>query len=133
MSGRFVGFASNLGRHDSYPGSARYGRPEWDEAEVESWRSPHSVDGQGDGDDDVTAPSKSNVPAVLAMALTAGRWWLIRGRSPWSAAGVGLAVGGALLAGGPAANAVLGIVWAVHRLMAISDALGEGSKSLDRV
>ena len=70
---------------------------------------------------------------LMAVAWTAGKWWLGRAGSPLGAAAVGVAVAGAALAGGPAARAVLAVLWAAHRLLAATAALGDGAKALDRV
>ena len=49
------------------------------------------------------------------------------------ATALGVAVAGAVLAGGPAARAAVAVLWAAHRLLAATDALGDGAKALDRV
>ena len=67
------------------------------------------------------------------MALTAGKWWLGRAGSPLGATALGVAVAGAVLAGGPVARAAVAVLWAAHRLLAATDALGDGAKALDRV
>jgi hypothetical protein len=43
-----------------------------------------------------------------------------------------LAAGATLLAGGPAARTALAVLLAVHRLLAATDALGDGAEALDR-
>jgi hypothetical protein len=138
LGGRLVRLTRQAGRYDPYAGegSGAYGRSDWDDPDADSWQGAYgatrgsSADG---GQDDRATDPGDRVPAALAMVLTAGRWWLVRRRSPWGAAGVGLAVGGALLAGGPVARSVLGVLWAVHRLVAATDALGDGARALDRV
>lgn len=70
--------------------------------------------------------------AALALAVVAGRWWCARQRSSWSALAVSLAVGGTALGGGPLVQAALRVFWAVYRLLAATDALGEGAELLDR-
>jgi hypothetical protein len=126
MSGRFIRLAGDRSAYATSQ-SRSYAGADWDDDDNQYWQEmPEKEPDQPEG------ALKTNVPAALAMALTAGRWWLLRGRSPLSAAGLGLAVGGALLAGGPIAHTLLGIVWAAHRLMAVSDALGDSACSVDR-
>ena len=138
LGGRLVRLTRYAGRYDPCggQGSGAHGRSDWDDPDADSWQGA-SGSARGfsadDSDDEPTADASDRVPAALAMALSAGRWWLVRRRSPWGAAGVGLAVGGALLAGGPVARSIIAILWAVHRLMAATDALGDGAKALDRV
>jgi hypothetical protein len=130
-------FSGRYGPSGAYQGGA-YGRHEWDDPDDAGWDdrpgpdwAAHSSDvaparGQTDG------AGQTAVPAALAVGVSAGRWWLGRHGSPWAAAAVGLAAGGALLAGGPAARTALGVLWAVDRLLAATDALGDGARALDR-
>jgi len=104
----------------------------WDDPDDPGWdpayarlRRPAADDGPGAADGLV-------VPAALAVAAAAGRWWLARNGSGWGAAGAGLAAGTAVLAGGPAARSALAVLLAVHRLLAAADALGAGADAVDR-
>jgi hypothetical protein len=138
LGGRLVRLPPFAARYDSYAGhrATSYGRPDWDEPDAAEWQEFYtSTREPADPHQQTGSPSAAadRVPAALAMALTAGRWWLVQKRSPWGAAGVGLAVGGALLAGGPIAQTVLGVLWAVHRLMVATEALGDSAKALRRV
>ena len=106
----------------------------WDDPESPGWdpnyarlRRPVASD-----DNNNVPPADSVGPAALAVAVAAGRWWLARRGSPWQAAGAGLAAGATLLAGGPMARTALAVLLAVHRLLAATDALGDGAKALDR-
>jgi hypothetical protein len=129
---RFIDRAARYGRY-GVPPKASYGRPDWDDPEVSEWDDPALRDERTDGHNSANAPhAGSDAPAALVLALTAGRWWLLRRGSPWGAAGVGLLVGGALLAGGPVARTALGVLWAIDRLLAATDAVGDGARSLDR-
>jgi len=98
------------------PGSA-YGRSRWDER---GW-----VDASGRRHDEDEDESSANPigPAALAFAFSAGRWWLLQKRSPWGAAGVALAVGGAMLTGGPITRTVLGVLWTMHKLVGTTEKL----------
>lgn len=138
LSGRFVRLDHYAGRYDPFAGrrSGAYGRSDWDDPDADPWPGAYGTAQASSAGEDLGGEAvdpSHRVPAALAMALTAGRWWLVRGRSPWGAAGVGLVVGGALLAGGPIARTVLGVLWTVQRLLAATDALGAGAKALDRV
>ena len=78
------------------------------------------------------AIASDRVPAALAMALTAGRWWLVQHARPGEPPESGWPWAERLLAGGPVAQTVLGVLWAVHRLLVATDALGDSAKALDR-
>jgi hypothetical protein len=115
--------------YDRYDG---YGRDAWDDVRMTGRRGV----GRAGREEAAADPPPADAPpaaAVLAAALTAGRWWLARSGTPWGATALGAAVAGALVAGGPAARAALGVLWAAHRLVAATDALGDGAKALDRV
>jgi hypothetical protein len=121
--------------HDPYrPGG--YGRDEWDDPDSPGWdpsyarlrRTPATASGDEPG-----PAAETIAPAALAVAVAAGRWWLARRGSPWQAAGAGLAAGATLLAGGPMARTALAVLLAVHRLLAATDALGDGAEILDKV
>ena len=71
--------------------------------------------------------------AVFALAFAAGRWWLSRKGTPAGAAGIGLLATLLLLAGGPLTQGSLAVLYAVQRLMASTDALGEGASVLGKV
>jgi hypothetical protein len=112
-------------------GPYRPGRDEWDDPDSAGWdptyaRPCRPDDGQSGSADELI------VPAALAVAVAAGRWWLARNGSPWGAAGAGLAAGTAVLAGGPLAQSALAVLLAVHRLLAATDALGDGADTLGR-
>jgi hypothetical protein len=131
-------WAGRPGKYDPYAGgrAGRYGPDDWDDPDSPGWdpgyarlRRPASdppAGGPGPGADDPIGP------AALAVAVAAGRWWLARRGSPWQAAGAGLAAGATLLAGGPLARTALAVLLAVHRLLAATDALGDGAEALDR-
>src|SRR5436305_1411073 len=90
------------GRH-APSGPSRYGRPEWDEDEAD-WRRGYRRHGDDEDDSDEGdsgTAAKPPAEAALAVALSAGRWWLTRKGSPLAAVGVGLAAGVTLLGGGP--------------------------------
>jgi hypothetical protein len=109
-----------------YGGYADYPEDPWDDPEAgPPWARP-----EADEEPVAVTPDPS---AVVAVAWTAGKWWLGRAGSPLGAAALGVAVAGAALAGGPAARAVLAVLWAAHRLLAATAALGDGAKALDRV
>ena len=124
-------------------GSAnRYGRPkdgygptDWDDPDDPGWDPDFArlrAANRSEADDDPGTTDALVVPAALAVAVAAGRWWLARrGGSPLGAAGAGLAAGTALLAGGPAARSALAVLLAVHRLLSAADALGEGARAVD--
>ena len=129
LGGRLVRYASRV----SAPyRSSGYGRSDWEDPEAQYWAEGYSPCREPQEEDE--PPAKSPTPeAALAVALTAGRWWLARHGSSWGAAGVGLAAGVALLTGGPLARTTLGALWAIQRLVAATDALGDGAKALDRM
>jgi hypothetical protein len=127
------------GRYDPYQSAHAngYGPEGWDDPDAPGWdpsyaqfRRATTTGSPSEGD-----PPESDTigPAALAVAVAAGRWWLTRRGSPWGAAGAGLAAGASLLAGGPMARTALAVLLAVHRLLAATDALGDGAKALDRV
>jgi hypothetical protein len=118
------------------PGSANeYGPDGWDDPDSPGWdpsygtlRRPANED---DSTDDAVSTDDVVGPAALAVAIAASQWWLARRGSPWGAAGAGLAAGATLLAGGPLARTALAVLLAVHRLLAATDALGDGARTLD--
>jgi hypothetical protein len=118
--------------------SSRYGRPEWDDDEGD-WRRGYRrpgdevLDDEEDGDSGEVPGGRPQAAAALALALSAGRWWLARKGSPLAAAGVGLAAGAALLGGGPLARAALTALWAVDRLLSSTALLGDGARAIERV
>ena len=129
-------WAGRPARYDPYADRG-YGPDGWDDPDDPGWdpgyarlRRP-AADPQP-GDDPALARDESLAPAALAVAVAAGRWWLARKGSPWQAAGAGLAAGATLLAGGPMARTALAVLLAVHRLLAATDALGDGAEALDR-
>jgi hypothetical protein len=67
------------------------------------------------------------------LAFAAGRWWISRNGSPAGAAGIGLLAVFMLLAGGPLTQGTLAVLFAVQRLMAATDALGEGATVLGKI
>ena len=111
------------------------GRDEWDDPDAPGWdpsyARPRRTPGNPSGEEPGPAADASVAPAALAVAVAAGRWWLARRGSPWQAAGAGLAAGATLLAGGPMARTALAVLLAVHRLLAATDALGDGAEALD--
>ena len=126
-------------RHDRYatgpPGG--YGPDEWDDPDAPGWdpsfarlRRPTADDPTNEADPSSADPIGL---AALAVAVAASQWWLARRGSPWGAAGAGLAAGATLLAGGPMARTALAVLLAMHRLLAATDALGDGAKALDVV
>lgn len=130
LGGRLVHFSRYAGTR-----STSYGRSDWDEPDRHAWDEPQ-VSSRFDHDEPGDEPARAGLrspEAALALAWTAGRWWLARRGSPLGAAGVGLAAGAALMAGGPLAQTSLAVLWAVHRLLAATDAIGDGAKALDRI
>jgi hypothetical protein len=127
-------------RHNPYSARRRtgYGDSEWDERESTGWGDeyvPVRASEEAEPDGGLGATDSGNRPAAsvaLALGVTAGWWWLGRRGSGWGAAGVGLAVASAVLAGGPASRAALGVLWAALRLLAVTAALGDGAEALDR-
>jgi hypothetical protein len=115
-------------RYDRYQG---YARDPWDDPESgPQWAESEHVE------EPVGVAEPADPPpmaAAVAMAWTAGKWWLARAGSPLGATALGVAAAGTVLAGGPAARAVLAVLWATHKLLAATDALGDGAKALDRV
>jgi hypothetical protein len=130
--GRWPGRPS---RAHAYSQSAN-GYDDWDDAD--DWEN-NVPDGGTESDADCAARPWSmrlfdrRTTAALALAVMAGRWWCAREPSSWSALAVSLAVGGTALGGGPLVQAALRVFWAVHRLLAATDALGEGAELLDRL
>ena len=131
-------WAGRPGRYDPYANAhaGKYSPDAWDDPDSPGWvpefarlRRPATDEDDGDA----TVESDPLGPAALAVAVAAGRWWLARRGSPWQAAGAGLAAGATLLAGGPMARTALAVLMAVHRLLAATDALGDGAKALDQV
>jgi len=121
--------------YDPYrPGGS--GRDEWDDPDAPGWdpayARPRRTSANASGEEARLAADASIAPAALAVAVAAGRWWLARRGSPWQAAGAGLAAGATLLAGGPMARTALAVLLAVHRLLAATDALGDGAEAVDR-
>ena len=124
------------GRYDPYADRG-YGPDGWDDPDSPGWdpgfarlrRQPAADPEDGES---CPAADESLAPAALAVAVAAGRWWLARRGSPWQAAGAGLAAGATLLAGGPLARTALAVLLAVHRLLAATDALGDGAEALDK-
>jgi hypothetical protein len=115
-------------RYDPHTG---YARDPWDDpGSGPQWAEPEPVE------EPVGVAEPAGPPPMataVAMALTAGKWWLGRAGSPLGATALGVAAAGIILAGGPAARAILAIVLATHKLLAATDALGDGAKALDRV
>jgi hypothetical protein len=119
-------------RSTGYDRYDAYGLDTWDDEPSRRWASsgydqPEPVDAE---------PGPADQPplaTVLAVALTAGKWWFARSGTPWGATALGVAVAGAVLTGGPVARAAVAALWAAHRLLAATDALGDGAKALDRV
>ena len=114
-----------------------YGPPDWPEPGTGDWREYVQPQQRGGYREESAMGAKeteggASVPAALALALSTGRWWLGRRGSPWAAAGVGLLVGGAMLAGGPLVRTALGAIWAVDRLLSTTEAIGDGARLLAR-
>jgi hypothetical protein len=117
------------------PRPSAYGRTEWNGTDARRWDEEYAyqdIDREPDDEEDSERGGVS-AEAALALAWSAGRWWFGRRGSSWSAAGVGLAAGLALMTGGPVTKTTLGLLWAVSRLLKATDALGDGAKALDRV
>ena len=131
------GPAGPRARARPYPGAGygRYdahGRDTWDDDDEDRrWAGGRTVSDEVEGGPPVTDPPPA--ATVLAVALTAGKWWLGRAGSPLGATALGVAVAGAVLTGGPVARAAVAVLWAANRLLAATDALGDGAKALDRV
>ena len=122
-------WAGRPGKYDPYADRG-YGPDGWDDPDAPGWDPGFArLRRQPAGD---PAADESLAPAALAVAVAAGRWWLARKGSPWQAAGAGLAAGATLLAGGPLARTALAVLLAVHRLLAATDALGDGAEALDK-
>jgi hypothetical protein len=119
-------------RYDPYPGR----RDAWDDPDDPGWDPEYARLRRATAGSSPDEREKSDgdpiAPAALAVAVAAGRWYLARHGSPWGAAGAGLAAGAALVAGGPVARTALAVLLAVHRLLAVTDALGDGAEALDR-
>jgi hypothetical protein len=113
-----------------------YDPSEWPDLESRDWQKymhpPHHQPERSTSMTPSDAEGNSSMPAALALAMTTGRWWLTRRGSPWGAAGVGLLVGGAMLAGGPLVRTALGALWAIDRLLSTTEAIGDGAKLLIR-
>ena len=135
-----------LGRRQSSASRARspdpHGRDGWDDpddwyrADGRRW-AQHDAHAKSDDQD---RPNNSfglsldpKTMAALVLAVTAGRWWRSRYGTTWGAFGIGMAVIGTAFGGGPLAQAALGVLWAVHRLLAATDALGDGARTLGRL
>jgi hypothetical protein len=114
-----------------------YGPEAWDDPDAPGWDPSYAGLRPTTVDDGTSEQERSSVevlgPAALAVAVAASQWWLAKRGSPWGAAGAGLAAGATLLAGGPMARTALAVLLAVHRLLAATDALGDGAKALDAV
>ena len=132
-----AGPAGPRGRARPYPGAGydRYdahGRDTWDDDDEDPrWAGGRT--GSDEVEDGPPATDPPPVATVLAVALAAGKWWLARSGTPWGATALGVAVAGAVVAGGPAARAAVAVLWAANRLLTATDALGDGAKALDRV
>jgi hypothetical protein len=128
LGGREVGYRRYAGQGSSYS------RSDWDDPDPHGW---HSQPGRRYHDDDEEEDRSSMLSpapvAALALAVAAGRWWLARNGSPAGAAGIGLTAGMVLLAGGPLTQGTLAVLWAVQRLLAATDALGEGASVLGKI
>jgi hypothetical protein len=125
-------WAARPTQYDPYSGR----RDAWDDPDDPGWDPEYArlrrAPAGSSADERETSDSDPIAPAALAVAVAAGRWWLARHGSPWGAAGAGLAAGAALVAGGPVARTALAVLVAVHRLLAATDALGDGAEALDR-
>src|SRR6478735_10510038 len=80
------------GASDAYrparPG--RYDPAGWDDPDDPGW-DPNYARLRRPADDGESGPVEELVvPAALALAVAAGRWWLARNGSGWGAAGAGL-------------------------------------------
>jgi hypothetical protein len=126
-------WAARPGRYDPYAGR----KDPWSDPDDPGWDPEYARlrrTGAGSNSDEPDqADGKSLAPAALAVGMAASRWWLAQRGSPWQAAGAGLAAGATLLAGGPMARTALAVLLAVHRLLAATDALGDGAEILDEV
>jgi hypothetical protein len=129
LGGQLAGLPHRPG-YDPY----RAGRPDaWDDPDSPGWDPGDARLRRQDGDGDSAGPpGELIVPAALAVAVTAGRWWLSRNGSPLGAAGAGLAAGTAILAGGPLAQSTVALLLALYRLLAATDALGDSADALGR-
>ena len=116
-----------------YDRSDAHGRDTWDDDEPPRRWAGSGYDRPESGDTEPGPADRPPMSTVLAVALTAGKWWLGRAGSPLGATALGVAVAGAVLTGGPVARAAVGVLWAAHRLLAATDALGDGARALDRV
>ena len=110
-----------------------YGRDTWDDDDPPRRWAASGYDRPEPGDAEPGPAGAPPISTVVTVALTAGKWWLGRAGSPLGATALGVAVAGAVLAGGPVARAAVAALWAAHRLLAATDALGDGAKALDRV
>jgi hypothetical protein len=112
-----------------------FGGSQWNGTDARRWDEEcayQDVDGEPDDENERARPGVS-AHAALALAWSAGRWWFGRRGSTWSAAGVGVAAGLALMTGGPMTKTTLGLIWTVSRLLKTTEALGAGAKALDRI
>src|SRR5215218_1505538 len=117
-----------------YDRSDAHGRDTWDDDEPAHRWAGGGYNGPPEADESDARPVAGESPpaaTVLAVALAAGKWWLARAGSPLGATALGVAVAGAVLTGGPVARAAVGVLWAAHRLLAATDALGDGARALD--
>jgi hypothetical protein len=114
-------------RYDRYSGHAR---DPWDDREAGPQLARPEEDEEPVA---VAVPADPPAAAAVVAALTAGKWWLGRAGSPLGATALGVAVAGAMIAGGPLARAAVAVLWTTSRIMSATDALGDGAKALDRV
>ena len=119
-----------------------YGRDGWDDpddcyrADGHRWAQHGTTDNGDDQEYRTNGFGLSLDPktmAALVLAVSAGRWWRSRQGTTWGAFGIGMAVIGTAFGGGPLAQAALGVLWAVYRLLAATDALGDGARTLGRL
>jgi hypothetical protein len=135
-----------LGRRRASTSWARppdpYGRDGWDDpddwyrADGQRWAqhgAPANSDDQDKPNNGFGLSLDPKTMAALVLAVTAGRWWRSRHGTTWGAFGIGMAVIGTAFGGGPLAQAALGVFWAAHRLLAATDALGDGARTLGRL